>query len=464
MSVLREQFERLLASPRQELGRWARLLRFQIELWRYCARRLHANNVTAMSAALSFRTVFAMIPVLVLVVLMLKSVGALEDSKRSLRRFLEASGFRQIAVTQPVARPEDGPAPASTPAVGVNLADQVEKLVTNVEHKLTFQRIGPVGGVLLIWTALTLLTTIERALNRIFEAPRSRALGRRVLLYWSAMTLGPIVLVAASYLGRNVIETFQDTAGLSWLLILLGQAGPALVGIIVLAAVYKYLPNTQVPMRSAIGGAVVAVPVWLTAKWGFSLYVRHFVVTGNLYGLLGVLPLFLLWLNLSWLIFLFGAELAHTATNLGRMRLAERAERLLLGPSDMLAVLVAVARSFTHGRGAVPFQEISGRLNLPGEAVARLLDHLVAAGLIVPAGEEEHIAYTLGRPPEAITVAQVLALADPHAADGAVAAFAPEIDAALTPVRAGLLNALDSMSLADLLAAGENAVPPPAPR
>ncbi len=457
MAVIRAQLERLLTSPRQELGRWARFLRFQIELWRYCARRLHANNVTAMSAALSFRTVFAMIPVLVLVVLMLKSVGALEDSKRSLRRFLEASGFRQIAVTQPVADSAGGrPVPASAPAVGVNLADQVEKLVTNVEHKLTFERIGPIGGVLLIWTALTLLTTIERALNRIFEAPRSRALGRRVLLYWSAMTLGPIVMVAASYLGGNVIDTFQGTAGLSWMFVVLGRAGPALVGIIVLAAVYKYLPNTQVPMRSAIGGAVVAVPVWLTAKWGFSLYVRHFVVTGNLYGLLGVLPLFLLWLNLSWLIFLFGAELAHTATNLGRMRLAERAERLLLGPSDMLAVLVAVAQSFAEGRGPAAFQEIAGRLNLPGEAVARLLDRLRAGGLVVPAGDEEQAAMTLGRPPEDIAVREVLQLADPHVGDGPAPAFEPPIDAALAPVRRGLANSVGALKLSDLLAAARS--------
>ena len=163
MDRLREHMERILTDPGQELGRWARFVIFQIELWRFCARRLRENNVMAMSAALSFRTVFAMIPVLVLALLVLKTVGALEDSKRSLRNFLDASGFGQIAAAHqggPTADPDTAES-ATQPVETVNLADRLEEIVTEVEGKLTFERIGPVGGVLFIWTALTLLTTLE---------------------------------------------------------------------------------------------------------------------------------------------------------------------------------------------------------------------------------------------------------------------------------------------------------------
>src|SRR5262245_24608837 len=91
------QVRRLITQPGQELGRLARFVHFQVKLWRFCAARLHRNNLLAMAAALSFRTIFALIPTLVLAFLVAGALGVLEDSKGSLRSFLEASGFSQIA-------------------------------------------------------------------------------------------------------------------------------------------------------------------------------------------------------------------------------------------------------------------------------------------------------------------------------------------------------------------------------
>ncbi len=462
MRPLGATIEQVLTRPVQELGRWARLLRFQIELWRFCARRLHENNVTAMSAALSFRTVFALIPVLVLALLVLKSVGALENSKRSLRHFLEASGFGQITVVQaePGATP-DATAAATQPSA-VNLADQLERIVADVESKLTFERIGPVGGALLIWTALTLITTIERALNRIFGAPRSRSLARRVLLYWSAMTLAPLGLVAAQYVGQNAVRTFEQTAGWPWVLALAGWIGPLLASVAILAAVYKLLPNTHVSLRSAIGGAAVAVPAWLLAKWGFSLYVRHFVMTGNLYGLLGVLPLFLMWLNLSWLIFLFGAQLAHTAAHLSQMRWAEAVDRRLLGLTDLLAVATAVARRFIHGDGPVALHRLASEVALPEEAVGRLLEKLRAGGVVIAVGNEDAPSFAPARPPEQIRLAELVRLIEDCQAPAATTD-----DDEGAPVRSAAAGAVQRMTaavadttLADLATASPSGPPP----
>jgi membrane protein len=446
--------ERILTDPGRELGRWARFIKFQMELWRFCARRLRENNVMAMSAALSFRTVFAMIPVLVLALLMLKSIGALEDSKHSLRSFLNASGLGQIAAAREVAPAATQPSspPATQPTQAVNLADKLEEIVAGVESKLTFDRIGPVGAVLLIWTALTLLTTLERSLNRIFEAPRSRALGRRVLLYWSAMTLGPVALVAAAYVGRSAIETFHDATGLSWLLAAAGRVGPILVGIVMLAAVYKLLPNTSVRSRSAVGGAIFAVPVWLLAKWGFATYVQRLVVTGNLYGVLGVLPLFLMWLNLSWLIFLFGAQLAHTAANLTRMRLADLAEQIVLGPSDLLAAALAVAKPFTAGGGAVAFEEIAVKLNLPGGAVQWLIERLADAGILCPVDDGRAARFVLARPAEKINVLEILAVGDPRHNSTEPGSCDARLAAAVARVQGRAQASLTSLTLADVLA------------
>jgi membrane protein len=127
-----------------------------------------------------------------------------------------------------------------------------------------------------------------------------------------------------------------------------------------------------------------------------------------------LLPLFLLWLNISWSIFLFGAELAHTATSLSRLRLAESAERAVLGPSDWLAVALAIARPFAAGRGLVTFDQAVETTELPGDSVQRVLDRLVEAGLVFTTSDAEP-RYGLSRPVSRIPVVEILDLADPRA-------------------------------------------------
>ena len=212
---LRRRVKNLLTAPLAELGSWARLARSQITLWRYCARRLRENNVMAMSSALSFRTIFALVPLVIVAFLALKSLGVVEDSKRYLYDFLERTGMTQITYTEPGEEPatppdaeppappaprEDGQMPGTPPydvPDRITVAEKIVSVVEYAESRLTVGRVGPLSVVLLVWTALTLLTTMERSLNRIFEASKARGFARRTLIYWSALTLGPLVIVAA---------------------------------------------------------------------------------------------------------------------------------------------------------------------------------------------------------------------------------------------------------------------------
>lgn len=433
----KDHTNRLLTSPVRELGRWGRLLRFQLRFWRQCARRLWADNVTAMSAALSFRTIFALIPTLVLGLLVLKSLGVLEDGKQSLREVLARAGFDQIAIVQPVDQtfgPEKEPDQPdeeateqqkpiettiaegikNTPleAEVITVGDQIERVVANVERKLTVERLGPVGVILLIWTAVTLLLTIERSLNRIFGAARTRRLARSVILYWAVLTLGPLVLSLAVFLSRKALAAVEHAPGSGWMLSISGWAGPPLVGILVLASIYTLVPNTHVRFRSALSGALVAVPIWLVAKWAFSVYVTRFVGTGNLYGALGLLPMFLIWLNLSWLIFLFGAEIAHAAASLSATSLDGPTEPVRLTARDHIAAVVAVARHFADGKGPAPLSRIATDLNYPEETTLTLLDRLVSEKIISIVDDGEDPSFLPARPAHAVDFAQLLGLDD----------------------------------------------------
>jgi len=460
LEAIRSHVRRLLTAPVDELGRWAKLLRTNIQLWRFCMRRLRENNALAMSSALSFRTIFAMIPTLVLAVVALQSFGIGQNGKKSLRRLMEAGGIDQISIVQRNGTASSGPAgtqpakPATTDE-SVSPADYIERVIDQAQAKLTLGRVGPIGVVLLIWSAVTLLTTMERSLNRIFEASRSRPLGQRVLLYWSAVTLCPMLLAAAIYTGRQAAETFTHVWWLSWLLDAANWAGPVVIGMVLLAALYKLMPNTKVGFPKAFGGALVAVPLWLLAKWGFSLYVRELVGKGSLYGALGLLPLFLIWLNLSWLIFLFGAQLAHTAANLERMASAERAERMVLGPSELLAAAIAVARDYICGRGPTSLEEIGTKLKLPGGAARGLMEKLTAGGFVLPVEQARADAYVLARPPENIAVAQIMDISGLPGRSGAAGRFDADIEEALRLIQQQAGAAMSGLTLARAAGAGE---------
>jgi membrane protein len=440
-------------APNADTGRWVRFIRFPRALWRLSASRLSEHNVTAMSASLSFRTIFALIPLLVLGLLVAKSLGALEDGKRSLRNFLEASGFAQIVVAQDGGEATTSPsAVASAPAARViNVADEIENVVNEVEDKLTFARIGPIGGLLLIWTAVGLLSNVEQSLNRIFGATRSRGLTHRLLLYWSVLTLSPIVLSAAKYLGEKAVATFGTMSGAAQLLTVLGYVGPFVTLVLVLAAIYKLLPNTRVRYRSAIGGAAVAALLWLVAKWGFALYVEQLVLKGNLYGVLGAVPLFMLWLYYSWLIFLAGAALADTAVHVRKLQSAEQAARTVLGPSDLLAAAVTVVQSFQAGRGPLAFDDIVAQLGLPEPSVRWLMERLSAGGLVKTVDDDQHLRFLPARPSDQIRVAEVLELADPRPSTAFGASYEPEVAAVVTRILRRTRDSLGSLTLQDAL-------------
>ena len=449
---LKTRLTRLLTAPGEELGSWARFVRFQIHLWRHCARRLGENNAMAMSSALSFRTIFALVPALILALLVLRTFGVAADSKQVMRDLFRHSGLSQLTYAES-RRPAEAdpwaiPGLAPPQESSVTVAETIESLVERVEEQLTLGRLGPVGAVLLIWTALTLLTTIERSLNRVFGAPRSRSLLRRLLLYWSVVTLGPVLLMSAGYLGNKIAATFGSHQALSWTVGAIGWAGPIVVGILLLAALYSMMPNTRVRFRVAMEGALVAIPLWLLAKWGFAQYVEH-VGRKSLYGAIGLLPLFLMWLNLSWWIFLFGAEVAHTAANLSRMVSADRDERVILTPWHVLAAVLAVARNQSLGLGPVAVEKISAAANLGDEVTERLLDRLATEGIVChvadAAGE-----FVLARPPAKIPVAEILRigsteLAGEHPQPGS------EVDQAVAQVRRRVEADVENLTIEDAL-------------
>jgi membrane protein len=266
--------------------------------------------------------------------------------------------------------------------------------------------------LLLAWTAITLLMTLEQSLNRIFCVSTPRPFWRRLLIYWLALTLLPLIVAVGTYSLAQFAAPLQELPYARWAI---GAAGwliwvaATFMGV---ALLYKLLPNTHVAFAYAIRGAAVAVPLWLLAHWGLSIYISRFVGKGNLYGALGLLPLFLLWLNTLWCIFLLAAAMTYVTANLRRLRSMDLAKSVMLGPLDLLAMMLLVQRSFDLGRGPVKLETLSNAVSLPEHSVEVMLKRLVQSKLLC-AAKGSHGAYVPARPASKVPLSEVMELGGP---------------------------------------------------
>ncbi|WP_404299930.1 YihY family inner membrane protein [Alicycliphilus denitrificans] len=172
--------------------------------------------------------------------------------------------------------------------------------------------LGVAGFSVLMLTALALILTIDRTLNTIWRVRRLRPLGQRVLIYWAAITLGPLVLAASLALSASIAGAASRGLGAT----LPGGARLLLDAIEFLllaagvAAMYRYVPNTQVHWRDAWAGSLFVSVGMELAKKGLGLYLASVPTYSVIYGTFATLPILLLWIYVAWVIVLLGAVVA----------------------------------------------------------------------------------------------------------------------------------------------------------
>lgn len=176
------------------------------------------------------------------------------------------------------------------------------------------------GTIFLIITALLLMFRIEVAFNRIWRVERARALTNRIMMYWSVLTLGPILTGAAIALSaQKVLTTLGLEEGLApgW-----NQLGIFFLSWMVFTMFFVLVPNRRVRFRDALAGAFLSTILFALAKLGFVAYVSN-ANYSVIYGALATVPIFLLWLYIVWAVVLFGASLAASLTTFSEKTSAE---------------------------------------------------------------------------------------------------------------------------------------------
>lgn len=261
---------------RRWLGDW-------IGFWRFLLRRFFADRATHSAAALTYTTLFAVVPVMTVTFAMLSAVPAFQDSGEQIQNFI----FRNFV-------------PSSGATVQQYLRD-----FTAQARQLTW-----IGVALLAVTAFLMLVTIEKAFNAIWRVRQPRRGVSSFLLYWAILSLGPLLL-GAGFAVTTYIASLSLLSGPDALIgakTLLAFA-PLLFSTAAFTLIYSAVPNARVPLRHALIGGLFAAVLVEVAKALFGLFVSLFPGYQLIYGAFATVPLFLLWIYLSWLIVLFGAEL-----------------------------------------------------------------------------------------------------------------------------------------------------------
>ncbi len=227
-----------------------------------------------------------------------------------------------------------------------NIAKPVLASLTQFAAKAN--RLGAVGLVVLGVTALALMLTIDRTLNAIWRVRRPRPMAQRVLVYWAALTLGPLLLGGSLTLTSYALDVGQGFINKTpaSLTTLLGGADIVLLGLAI-AGLFHYVPNTHVRWRHALlGGAFVSIGFAL-AKSLLAWYVKKVPTYSTLYGAFATVPVFLIWVYLGWVIVLLGAILAANTPSLtGRLHLRPDT------PGQPLAMALEVLRELWRVRDA----------------------------------------------------------------------------------------------------------------
>jgi membrane protein len=271
--------------------------------------------------------------------------------------------------------------------------------------------LGVTGMVLLVFIAIQMLASVEATLNDIWGVTRGRNWLWRTVLYWTTITLGPLFLIAA--LGLAGGPHWQAAKKLVNHMPLIGGFIFDLLPLVVLwlafALVYLLVPNTKVRPGAALVGGIVGGSLWhLNNVFGF-LYVSRVVTNSKIYGSLGLVPVFMVGLYFSWLILLFGAQVAYAFQNRRTYLQDKLVENVNQRGREFIALrlMTCIGQRFQRGQPPATLQEISAELDIPNRLVQQVLQILLVARLITEVANAEP-AYTPARPLDTINVHDVL--------------------------------------------------------
>lgn len=330
-----------------------------LKIARFALRRTSEKNLTQVASSLTFTTVLGIVPLLAVVLSLFTAFPLFADFRVALESFLSSSLL--------------------PPSVSENVMFYLNQFAAKASG------LTAVGSLFLIVTSVMLFMTIDEAFNSIWQVERQRPIGQRILVYWAIISLGPI-LIGASLWAMTVLAR-ESLGHIGDLPAVLGYAlslVPLIATGLGFTALFVGVPNRRVLWRDAAVGGFGTAIVLEIMRWAFAYYLARFPSYTVIYGAFATLPIFLLWLYLSWLAILVGATVAATLPALRQRRwaLEHHTGGIFI---DALRVLEAL---WTAQQGQPPGRSmrfLCAHLRLHELELSQVLDALKDLGYVVNA-------------------------------------------------------------------------------
>jgi membrane protein len=364
-------------------------------------RRFFEDKCELRASALTFYSLLSIVPVVAMAFGVAKGFG--------LEKILEA---------QLLAKLEGQP----------EIADRLLGFSRSLLENTKGGAIAGVGVAVLFWSVIKVLGNIESALNDIWGIPRARTLGRKLADYLSVMMICPVLLIISS--SATVLVTTQITAMVERLAFLGAAAGviiflikllPYTVIWFLFTFMYVFMPNTKVQLKSAMWGGILAGTIYQLTQFAYIKFQVGVSSYGAIYGSFAALPLFLAWLQLSWLIVLFGAEVSFAHQNVAVYEFAADCANLSHRFKRTVALLITrhCVNAFVQAQSAPTAEEIAQELEIPIRLVRATIFELTEARILaeIRLGDGVLVGFQPGRPIDQLTIIEILGALDRHGAD-----------------------------------------------
>ena len=253
---------------------------------RFVWKRFLDDRLFEAAGALSYTTVFALVPLSMVVFGVLSAFPVFDQWSDALSTYI-FSNFVPHA------------------------ANAVEKYLR--EFSANTKTLTTAGSVALVVSLLITLISVETTFNRVWRVQTARPRFSRFLVYWTVLTLGALVAASSVALSTRffALAIFETAPG-RWLEAIMLRLAPMMIEMLAFAAIFRVVPHRTVKWKHALAGAALAVLLFEVVKWGISLYLGSFGSYQKIYGPLAFVPIFLLWVYLGWASILFGASLASS--------------------------------------------------------------------------------------------------------------------------------------------------------
>jgi membrane protein len=345
------------------------------------------------ASALSYSTLLAIVPLLAIAFSMLKGLGF-------------QSRLEHVLVNYLTAEQEE-------------LTSRIMEYIANTN----FKALGVFGTALLIYASVMMLSNVERTFNELWGVPQQRTIPRKISNYISVLFLGPFLMVLstamiASFSSNTVVAALTEYKAFEHFFVLSSKIIPHAILWVAFTVMYIFMPNTRVKLVPAIVAGIICGSIWEVAFRLYTDFNIGLTKYNTIYGTFAVLPIFIIWLYISWLIVLIGAQLSYAIQNVRSYQQEMNFYDVGYGQKEEMAlnIMLKISAIFHNGLAHMGVEALSNALAVPVRLVREITQKLCDCGMLQEISGDE-ITF---QPSKNITLISVLDVCDAlrHEGDG----------------------------------------------